>query len=227
MKATRVCKIEGCSKPTDTRGWCAMHYWRWKRNGDPLALLNPTPAPETCTIEGCDRPYRARGWCSTHWLRWKKHGDPTTVREKLPPVCLAPGCDKISPARYCEMHRARLARTGSFDAPKRSTRHLHSQGYQLVKLPDHPLARASQNGWLYEHRAVLFDAIGPGWHDCHRCGMAVSWELSYPESLDALVVDHLDEDKANNQVENLAPACAPCNFARSNRWIKQRRKEAS
>jgi len=31
-----VCKIDGCAKPVVARGWCDAHYYRWKRNGDPL-----------------------------------------------------------------------------------------------------------------------------------------------------------------------------------------------
>lgn len=30
-----VCLIEGCDKPLYNRGWCASHYSRWKRHGDP------------------------------------------------------------------------------------------------------------------------------------------------------------------------------------------------
>lgn len=32
-----ICKIKGCDKPTKGRGWCAGHYHRWTRHGDPLA----------------------------------------------------------------------------------------------------------------------------------------------------------------------------------------------
>lgn len=31
----RVCKIDGCENKHDAKGFCGMHYWRWKRNGDP------------------------------------------------------------------------------------------------------------------------------------------------------------------------------------------------
>ncbi len=33
----RVCKIPGCNKAHYSRGWCAMHYHRWKRYGSPMA----------------------------------------------------------------------------------------------------------------------------------------------------------------------------------------------
>lgn len=69
--------------------------------------------------------------------------------------------------------------------------------------------------WAYEHRVVLYDAIGPGWHDCHHCGTAVSWDRTFPRHLDALVVDHLDDDKANNELSNLVPSCQPCNTKRA------------
>lgn len=31
-----ICSIEGCGKPAICRGWCDMHYTRYKRHGDPL-----------------------------------------------------------------------------------------------------------------------------------------------------------------------------------------------
>ena len=29
------CKIEGCHESARSRGWCATHYMRWRRKGDP------------------------------------------------------------------------------------------------------------------------------------------------------------------------------------------------
>ena len=32
----KTCSIDGCEKPSRTRGWCGMHYRRWRAHGDPL-----------------------------------------------------------------------------------------------------------------------------------------------------------------------------------------------
>lgn len=32
----RICIVEGCNKPHAARGWCQMHYTRWRKYGDPL-----------------------------------------------------------------------------------------------------------------------------------------------------------------------------------------------
>ena len=36
-----TCSIDDCLKPTEKRGWCATHYRRWQRHGDPLANNRP------------------------------------------------------------------------------------------------------------------------------------------------------------------------------------------
>lgn len=30
------CSVDGCEKPVSARGWCSMHYSRFRRHGDPL-----------------------------------------------------------------------------------------------------------------------------------------------------------------------------------------------
>jgi hypothetical protein len=52
------CKEPGCGKPRATRGWCAMHYTRWRRHGDP-AFRAPTCA-ELPPVLGASNP-RWRG----------------------------------------------------------------------------------------------------------------------------------------------------------------------
>lgn len=30
----RLCSVEGCDRPVDSRGWCQLHYLRWYHKGD-------------------------------------------------------------------------------------------------------------------------------------------------------------------------------------------------
>lgn len=91
-------------------------------------------------------------------------------------------------------------------------------GYILAHIPGHPLA-VNAAGDVLEHRAVLYDAIGPGPHPCEWCGAALDWYLRLsrngPRPKDALTVDHLDNNTRNNARENLVPACHACNIRRS------------
>ena len=35
----KKCSIENCERPSDSRGWCTMHYDRWRKHKDPLKTL--------------------------------------------------------------------------------------------------------------------------------------------------------------------------------------------
>lgn len=77
--AKATCKIDGCEGQHEARGWCARHYVRWHRTGDP-----ETPSRRVinyCTIDGCESPCHGRGWCVKHYTRWKHTGDPMKVRK--------------------------------------------------------------------------------------------------------------------------------------------------
>lgn len=90
--------------------------------------------------------------------------------------------------------------------------------YRSVYKPRHPLA--TKNGKVYEHRMVLFDEIGPGPHACHWCETEVDWlPKGDPRELQP---DHLNDDGADNRIENLVPACRRCNALRGT----QRRSDA-
>lgn len=41
MATTRICSVPDCGKPVKGRGWCAAHYHRWTRHGDPMGGNTP------------------------------------------------------------------------------------------------------------------------------------------------------------------------------------------
>lgn len=75
--ADRICSVADCGNPHLARGFCNVHYLRWKKHGDPLIGARTR---NTCSVDGCDGPCVGRGWCEKHYTRWKRHGDPLATR---------------------------------------------------------------------------------------------------------------------------------------------------
>lgn len=122
--------------------------------------------------------------------------------------CTANGCQNeiaYKTLRLCQMHYFRLRRTGSCETRKRKYRLSNPAGYQVIYEPDHPLAQ--KNGYVYEHRKVLYDKLNGTVTPCELCGTVLDWKLCN--------ADHIDEDVTNNAPENLRCLCLQCNTRRS------------
>lgn len=70
-----ICAVEGCDRPTRTRGWCAMHYTRVLKHGDPTRNDRVKPKRQ-CIVEGCEGIGRYVSMCSKHHQRVRKYGTP-------------------------------------------------------------------------------------------------------------------------------------------------------
>ncbi len=157
--------------------------------------------------------------CYRHYIRWRKYGDPTVLKRPKSwgdAKCAVTGCEESVEARgWCNKHYQRWKTHGSpatLARRERGTGSVTANGYLIVTDHGHPLENARG---VFAHRAALLEKIGPGIHDCTWCGRSVSWDLTWPDSADALVVDHLDHDGLNNDPGNLAPSCGQCNLERS------------
>lgn len=130
-------------------------------------------------------------------------------------ICEIEDCDKprYQRRRLCSTHTMRKHRYGDplISKDRRGRTYANSNGYLKQGQPDHPLA--DSRGEVYIHRATLYDSIGPGAHPCHWCSAQVTWGAD-------LEVDHIDHDRANNQLCNLVPSCHGCNTRRAlnRRW---------
>ncbi|MFC5353542.1 HNH endonuclease [Azospirillum himalayense] len=119
------------------------------------------------------------------------------------------GCDRERRSHnspYCEVHYQRWWRKGSAYDRVAKPELEHSHGYIVEYHPGHPLATAGSSKYVYQHRRVYHDHHGDGPFCCHHCGITVTW--------DDMHVDHLDDDRANNDPGNLVASCPTCNQAR-------------
>lgn len=180
-----------------------------------------------CVVSDCDRGARSKGYCGKHYQRMHYYGTvKPRERAKLPQgACFIRDCGKPSRSpqgKTCETHYYRFRRTGTYDAPVYGSWAINQSGYVVRRDRKHPATSAA--GYLYQHRAVLYDSIGGGTHECAWCKREVDWA-----SKDAamLVVDHLDGDKANNAEGNLLPSCQRCNSTRGlfQAWIAKHRDD--
>jgi len=65
-----------CGKPQKGLGYCEMHYQRFKKHGDPLAVKDNQFVPlrkegqsnpvKVCQVPGCAAKYHANGYCGKH-----------------------------------------------------------------------------------------------------------------------------------------------------------------
>jgi len=151
---------------------------------------------------GKDRKY-CSDKCADNALKKKRD-----QKKHLLPQCSTIGCDKPANRRgagLCEACYMRLRRKGTTDysspPPYRTTQ---SAGYIKLREPYHPLA--DSHGLVYEHRFVFHKHNGDGPFKCHWCGIDVEWGT--------MDIDHVDEDKENNSIDNLVPSCPECNRKR-------------
>lgn len=108
----KTCSVEGCERDVRARGWCHMHYSRFRKHGDVHYERARVPQPKggtPCNAEGCDNTRYALGYCKPHY---HEH------RRKTAPVCGVDGCENRQFDRsrgLCSKHYSRWRIHGDVD----------------------------------------------------------------------------------------------------------------
>lgn len=129
--------------------------------------------------------------------------------------CKVDGCDREAVYKsdcVCQKHYFRFMRNGTYDLlpkPTRKYRRHNGKGYQLIFEPRHQLAMS--DGYVYEHRFVVYQQYGDNLPNCCFCGCELSWSSVH--------IDHINGDIKDNQISNLRPICRACNVMRSHAKI--------
>lgn len=62
MSQKQSCQVEGCKRPYRAKGYCQIHFRKWRQGG-----LTKKPRYKTCGEENCHKPLHRFGWCQSHF----------------------------------------------------------------------------------------------------------------------------------------------------------------
>jgi hypothetical protein len=77
----KLCKIPGCGEEGHHRGWCDMHYARWRRHGDPFTVLRVRQV-KTALSAGKYKPPKRVRFTPALWSKWLERLVPTERTEE-------------------------------------------------------------------------------------------------------------------------------------------------
>ena len=230
------CSVEGCTALATARGWCATHYARWQRNGDPVALQWYRKRTEACVINDPECEYGEsdnliKGMCQRHYMRLRRSG--TTENTWRYVECV--GCGEIFEAKSgkaaaCSDKCYKRHVTGTADKKclqcDASIKHLsgpvkYCEDCAKARARDRRAAqrqsRSRHSGRFIEHVAVSILAERDGFI-CQLCDSPVDMEQPWPgrwsPSVDHVVPISLggEHSYANTQLAHLT-----CNIRKGNR----------
>lgn len=65
MSEEQRCEVEGCKRAYRAKGYCNVHFKKWRRGE-----LSRKGRYKTCHEEKCTQPQAQRGLCAKHYEEW-------------------------------------------------------------------------------------------------------------------------------------------------------------
>lgn len=79
-ESTHSCKIKDCKRPYRAKGYCNVHYKKWRQGEYGKARY------KTCGNEGCRKPLHRFGMCAEHFEAWTKSRQAAVAVESAAPA---------------------------------------------------------------------------------------------------------------------------------------------
>ena len=73
---TKHCRMEGCKRPYRSKGFCNVHFRKWRRG----EIEGVKSRYKICGEEKCRKPMFRKGMCEEHYTAW------TTARKAAAPA---------------------------------------------------------------------------------------------------------------------------------------------
>lgn len=110
-----VCTIGGCNNKYRCKGFCEMHYTRYRVHGDPLKTLHHPN--QKCSINNCKNKHKAKGLCNNHYEKQRHENNLEESRNKR--YLLIKKWRKNNPEkyknindRYCIKNKEKISKRG-------------------------------------------------------------------------------------------------------------------
>ncbi|MFH0799312.1 MAG: hypothetical protein V2A66_03925 [Pseudomonadota bacterium] len=73
----KSCSVKDCKRPYRAKGYCVVHYQKWRRG----EIEGATPRYRTCREENCRKATFKAGLCEPHYSAWSasKKGQPAAA----------------------------------------------------------------------------------------------------------------------------------------------------